>query len=456
MSEEAKAGTGTAAGTGGGVTLPPGGISGVDTEAHDLDLMLRLIGEKNQPKQEEEEDRGDEGDGEGGDDTDAGTGEGNDDDGSGDGDEESTGDEAGEGDEDGGDGQESEYNAALLEAAKELGFESLEALSEKQLETLKKLVKVNAESGEEDAGEDDEEALTEYERSLLAEDEEEEAGKKDGKDGKEDKPADITPVDEPSTANQFFSALLDGKFKLAYKNDADFYAKLNEAAEKKDVETYEVLQNQRYVERGMKFLLPALQLLVDRKLDAFADIITPALSEYSNVSSQRRVASARDKAIGELESLTVKSGAKPYSGIKQFLTPDQPDKKVVINGTSVPSSPWTRVLKANPEILNIRVPGKDGKTDPTATFISQYKAAMKLSKATSTSTTAPVVKKVAEKMASAGAKAGQRQAQRNAGGKLNSNSSSGTGKQAGQDKKNWAREYAEIGNVTGAASWIGS
>lgn len=452
MSEEAKAGTGTS----NAVTLPPGGISGVDTESSDLDLMSRLIGEKNQPKQEEAE--GDENDGEGGDDADADAGSGGDDASAGEdgGEEESTDGEAGEGDEDGGDGAESAYNAALLEAAQELGFESLEALTEKQLEGLKKLVKVSA-GDEEEAGEDDEEALTEYERSLLAADEEEEAaaGKKDDKDKADDKPADSS-VDEPATANQFYASILDGKFKLLYDSDADFYDKLNKAAADKDVKTYEVLQNQRFVERGVKFLLPALQLLVDRKLDTFAEIITPALSEYSNVSSQRRVANARDKAISELESLATKSGAKPYSGIKQFLTPDQPDKNVVINGASFPSSPWTRVLKANPEILNIRVPGKDGKTDPTATFISQYKAAMKLSKATSTSTTAPVAKKVAEKMASAGAKAGQRQAQRNAGGKLNSNSSSGTGKQAGQDKKNWAKEYAEIGNVAGPASWIGS
>lgn len=459
MPEDVKPGTGKAegnsgAGAGAGdkpaaVTLPPGGIAGVDTESSDLDLMQRLITGKNQPVKDTDGEDGDEGeDGEGedaGEDTGEDTGEDGD----------------GDGDDDGGEeGSEDSVNAALEEVAKELGFDGLESLSAKQLEALKKLVKAKGEgegeSGDEDGDGDGDEDLTEYEKSLLAEDEGEKPDEKAG-DKKDDKAGDKAgdkPYEEVMDETKFFSALLEGKFKPLYKNDADFYKQLNEAAEKKDVEAYEVLQNQRFVERGLKFLLPAMRLLVDKQLDTFANLITPALSEYTRSSSQRSIAAARDKAIQELESLTVKSGAKPYSGIKQFLTPESPDKKLIINGKSVPSSPWTRVLKANPEILNIRVSGKDGNIDPTATFIAQYKAAMKFGKTSSASS--PVTKKVAEKLVDAGVKAGQRQTQRNAGGKLNSNSGGGTGRTRDGQKKNWAKEYAEIGNVTGAASWIGS
>ena len=426
----------------GGVNLPPGGIAGIDTESSDLDLLRRLTA-KNDDKGE----GGEEGDeGEDGEEGTGAEGEGEDDG-------EAAG--GGEGDEgDSGGGEEDSFNAALEEIAKELGFDGLESLSEKQIETLKKLVKEKgSEEGEVDGdgGDGDDDDLTAYERELMGEEEEGEEGKpKPGEEGKDGKGAPDEGADDPA---KIFSAILDGKVKLLYKDDADFHAKLSEAVEKKDMEAYEVLQNQRFVERGMKFLLPAIRLLVDKQLDTFADLITPALSEYTRVSSQRSITTARDKAIGELEALTTKSGAKPYAGIKQFLTPDDQEKKVVINGKSVPSSPWTRVLKANPEILNIRVSGKDGKPDPTATFIAQYKAAMKFGKQTSTS--APVTKKVAEKLVSAGVKAGQRQERKNAGGKLNSNTSGGTGKQ-GDQKKNWAKEYAEIGNLTGAASWIGS
>lgn len=458
MPEDVKKGTATATTTttganpgSGAPAAIPGGIGMVDTESSDLDLLGKLVMENNQPAEAEAEAEGDdEADVEGtGEDLAAGGGDGEDDE----------GDKTGEGGEDGEDGANDTFNAALLEVAKELGFDSLESLSEKQLAKLKELVKVSPETGSGDDDEMDEgDDLTEYERSLLAEDEEEAQGDKgeekgDGK-GEEKEGAKPAAAPEPADIQAFYASLLDGKFKLSYESDADFYEQLNKAAEAKDVKTYEVLQNQRFVERGMKFLKPVLELLVDRKLDTFADLITPALSEYTQVSSQRRVSTARDKAITELESLTVKSGAKPYSGIKQFLTPDQPEKKVVLNGKSFPSSPWTRVLKANPEILNIRVHGKDGKVDQTATFIAQYKAAMKFGRQTSTSS--PVTKKVAEKLVSAGVKAGQRQAQRNAGGKLNSNSSGGTGKQAGQDKKDWGKEYRELAHVDGAASWIGS
>lgn len=432
-----------------GVNLPPGGIAGVDTESSDLDLLRRLTAKND--KQGEEDGSGGEGEE---DEETAGEGA----EGEGEDDEEAAG--GGEGDKGGeGGGEEDSFNAALEEIAKELGFDGLESLSEKQIETLKKLVKEKgSEEGEVDGdgGDGDDDDLTAYERELMGEEEEGEEGNpkpgeegKEGKEGKDGKGAPDEGADDPA---KIFSAILDGKVKLLYKDDADFHAKLNEAVEKKDMEAYEVLQNQRFVERGMKFLLPAVRMLVDKQLDAFADLITPALSEYTRVSSQRSIATARDKAISELESLTTKSGAKPYAGIKQFLTPEDQEKKVVINGKSVPSSPWTRVLKANPEILNIRVSGKDGKPDPTATFIAQYKAAMKFGKQTSTS--APVTKKVAEKLVSAGVKAGQRQERKNAGGKLNSNTSGGTGKQ-GDQKKNWAKEYAEIGNATGLAAWVG-
>lgn len=453
MPEEVKPNATSSGGEGnanGGVNLPPGGIAGVDTESSDLDLLRRLTAKND--KQGEEDGSGGEGEE---DEETAGEGEGAEGEGEEDG--EATG--GGEGDEgDSGGGEEDTFNAALEEIAKELGFDSLESLSEKQLETLKKLVKEKgSEEGEEDGdgGDGDDDDLTAYERELMGEEEGEggEGKPKTGEEGKEGKDGKGAPDEGADDPAKIFSAILEGKVKLLYKDDADFHAKLSEAVETKDMEAYEVLQNQRFVERGMKFLLPAVRLLVDKQLDTFADLITPALSEYTRVSSQRSIATARDKAIGELESLTTKSGAKPYAGIKQFLTPEDQEKKVVINGKSVPSSPWTRVLKANPEILNIRVSGKDGKPDHTATFIAQYKAAMKFGKQTSTST--PVTKKVAEKLVSAGVKAGQRQERKHAGGKLNSNTSGGTGKQ-GSQKKNWAKEYAEIGNLTGAANWIGS
>lgn len=449
MPEDVKPGSGKAVGTGDGeaaVTLPPGGISGVDTESSGLDLMQRLIAEKNPLGKNEDgggEDEGEEEESTADDGGDAGDGDDDGEDGGGEDDGGEAGDE---------EGSEDSVNAALEELAKELGFGGLESLSEKQIETLKKLVKVRGNEGDdENSGDEDNEDdsdLTEYEKSLLAADEDE---SKD--EGSNDKPAESkTNNEEEMDEVKFFSSLLEGKFKPIYKDNTDFYAKLNEAAEKKDVEAYEVLQNQRFVERGLKFLIPAMRMLVDKKLDVFTELITPALSEYTRSSSQRSIAGARDKAIQELESLTVK-GNKPYAGVRKFLTPESPDKKLVVNGKSVPSSPWTRVLKANPEILNIRVSGKDGNIDPTATFIAQYKAAMKFGKTSSASS--PVTKKLAKQLVTAQAKAGQRQTQRNAGGKLNSNSGGGTGKQEDQ-KKNWAKEYAEIGNVSGAASWIGS
>lgn len=446
--------------------IGPGGIGGIDTEAADLDLLNRLVRENNQDDTDDT-DTGENGDGgeDGGGGSDAGNEKGGEkkgakdtkksvEDGGEDGDE-SGGSEEGDDGEDGDTGPDQ----ALIDFAKEIGYDDLESLSEAELTVVRKAFdkhgKAMAASGNDEEFED---ALTEFEKE---EDGKNGNGKgKEEEDGDEDGNGERKDDDRALDANdprQVFVSILDGKFKPAYKSDSDYYAKLKKAGEEGELEQYTVLQNQRFIEQFMRFAKPIMDVFVERQLGTFADLITPALSTVSRISSNEKLSTARNQAVSALESAANTKGAKPYAGIKKFLSPDKPDETVVINGRSYPSSPYARTLKKHPEILSIRVEGKDGKPDYTKTFIAQYKHAMRLERQGLASGQSPVPKKSATELVKAGVAAGQRQAKKEAGGKLNSNSSSGGGSgKAGNRDKSWAEKYGTLGQGDGNASWIGS
>lgn len=450
--------------------IGPGGIGGIDTEAADLDLLNRLVRENNQDDTDDT-DTGDDGEGEdGGSGSDAGneksgekkgakdTKKGVEDGGEGEGSEE--GDDSEDGDTD------SDSDQALIDFAKEIGYDDLDSLSEAELAVVRKAFdkhgKAMAAGGDDD--EEFEDALTEFEKEEGKGEDGDGKNKKgkeedddgDGEDGDGERRND-TRGQDANDPRQVFSSILDGKFKPVYKSDSDYYGKLKKAGEEGDLEQYTVLQNQRFIEQFMRFAKPIMDVFVERQLGTFADIITPALSTVSRISSNERLSTARNQAVSALESAANSKGTKPYAGIKKFLSPDKPDENVVINGRSYPSSPYARTLKKHPEILSIRVEGKDGQPDYTKTFIAQYKHAMRLERQGRASGQSPVPKKSATELVKAGVAAGQRQAKKEAGGKLNSNSSSGGGSgKAGNRDKSWAEKYGTLGQGDGNASWIGS
>lgn len=446
----------------------PGGIGGIDTEASDLALMGRLIRENNADETDDDSGSGDEGGDNGSEAAAADKGAGGKDGetkkaasekgvegGGGEG-------EEGEGDGDGGSESGTDPNQALVELAEHLGYDA-ENLSEAESAMLKKILALSAEGTGEDGGDSDfVDVLTEYEKEEDEEEKKDEqkpppAGKKKAAAEEEQPLVNDESEADPDADSKFYDAVLAGRLNRPYKSDADFYAKVAKAQEDGDMDAFEVLQNHRFLERGMGLLRPVLERMVNKKLEVMTRLIEPALRGYTSISSQSNLQSSRENAISALEGAKDDKGNAPYSHIRKFLTPDKPDEKVVIDGRSYPSSPYTRIAKKHPEaILQIRVDGKDGKIDRTRTFIAQYKAAIKLDRLERQSSSSPSTKKAAAELVNAGIKAGERQSKKNKAGTLNSNSSSGgnNGKQGGQI--DWKKEYLKPESRGGndPASWI--
>lgn len=362
-------------------------------------------------------------------------------DGDGDGDVESTSDGEGEG---GGEGQvagssaqakakptDAEIQTLMSERAKAMGIDTAKA-TKRELELLKSLANQDwfinrAKSGQAGDGEGDgsgdgddgsiELSDEELNRVLWGD-----SKADDGEEGAVDaKPGEEKPGKEGDKG--------DSGSPFPFKNGRDWLKQIGDAAEAGDQDRLVDLHSD-FVVANLMAARPLLNSWIKEAAEEMLrERLGDALPTIKKVTAQSRTSEARETALTRLESTA------QFKDVRSMLAPDG-GPPIVLNGRSYQSTPLHKVLKSNPELLNIRIDGKDGKVDYAATQAQIMMAAYKRWKA-------PSDRRSAEAALKTGMRIGEKTATQAEKNKVAGSSGGKTTKPAAPSKPQGEGNYGE-------------
>lgn len=248
---------------------------------------------------------------------------------------------AGEGEGTGDSGDSTDPILAALATEMEV---DLSNASESDLAMLKKMAGqdwVKEKYGTSEATVGDATLTDEEYRKLLGEDE----GETDTTATQPPEKKDDKPITPPPT---------DGGY--TFKNAKEWLAQVQEASEKNDIDRYIDLQSQ-FVEINVRGMQPYFEQIVKDQVQQMLGSALPVI---------KRTAEADHRATSREHALKVLEGNPGFKDIRELFKPDG-EQPITYNGRQVESNPLNRILKANPELLDIAVIGKDGKVNHAAT-----------------------------------------------------------------------------------------
>lgn len=227
----------------------------------------------------------------------------------------------------------------IAQLAAELGLDPNNPAHRKTLDKVlakqQELDKLGTAPQQEDAG-DDGDALTEYERSLLA----------------EEKPA-TTDTAKPGQAAAAEPGKL-GDVGDAWTGPNDAWVALSRAYEAVDPEKPETFQKVTDIQNAI-FMRQFLAASKVREQE-MRDFMEKEYGEVTrHVSQQRQQMKAEQNRQTAIEGL---AKDPKFADVTKLWEPID-DKMIKFNGKEYPNTPLNRVLKSNPELLNIRYPHAD-------------------------------------------------------------------------------------------------